>query len=227
MLHFHLFKQPTNWKEMELLYSIAMTLYPLLQMRCMYHITQMWSRFLRGSLLLQAAYSNQCITLAYWYYTNCLQGSLKEPLEAFKAARLFVPQKVQEMLPDATSIDSLTAFHCVGTSEARTASLLGCIKGCFTRKCRNTWLVEKQGRVSYQHGLRVYVRLRASNHHLQLQSEFFVYFRLHLVVNRVLPYKVTLKQLWCCSTTSVKITLFIVHHLFNIHHALYTCMLAT
>ena len=56
------------------------------------------------------AYSNQCIAPAYKYYSDCLQGCLKEPLQAFKVARLFVPQKVQEMMPDTSSIDSLTAF---------------------------------------------------------------------------------------------------------------------
>ena len=56
------------------------------------------------------AYSNHCIAPAYQYYSDCLQGCLKEPLQAFKVARLFVPQKVQEMMPDAASVDSLTAF---------------------------------------------------------------------------------------------------------------------
>ena len=56
------------------------------------------------------AYSNQCIAPASKYYSDCLQGCLKEPLQAFEVARLFVPQKVQEMMPDASSIDSLTAF---------------------------------------------------------------------------------------------------------------------
>lgn len=39
------------------------------------------------------AYAKQCIQPAYQYYSNHLHGCLKEPLEAFKAARLFLPQK--------------------------------------------------------------------------------------------------------------------------------------
>ena len=56
------------------------------------------------------AYSNQCIAPAYKYYSDCLQGCLKELLQAFKVARLFVPQKVQKMMPDASFIDPPTAF---------------------------------------------------------------------------------------------------------------------
>ena len=56
------------------------------------------------------AYSKQCIQPAYQYYTDRIYGCLKEPLAAFKAARLFVPQRIQELQPDANTIDSLVAF---------------------------------------------------------------------------------------------------------------------
>ena len=95
-----------------------MTLYLLLLMLCMLHIIRLVAQNYSKQQLL--AYSKQCIKPAYQYYSDCLQGCLKEPLAAFKAARLFVPQKVQEMLPDANSIDSLTAFpflNCPSTLE--------------------------------------------------------------------------------------------------------------
>ena len=56
------------------------------------------------------AYSKQCIQPAYQYYTDRIYGCLKEPLAAFKAACLFVPQRIQELQPDANTIDSLVAF---------------------------------------------------------------------------------------------------------------------
>ena len=55
---------------------------------------------------LESIYSSSVIQ----YYTDRIQGCLKEPFTAFKAARLFVPQKIRELQPDANTVDSLVAF---------------------------------------------------------------------------------------------------------------------
>ena len=52
---------------------------------------------------------------AYDYYHKHLNECRKEPLAAFKAVQLFVPQKVQEMQPDTLTIDSLAAFPFLNT----------------------------------------------------------------------------------------------------------------
>jgi len=44
------------------------------------------------------------------YFLDRFRGDLRSSVTAFKAARLFVPQKITEMQPDASAIDALTAF---------------------------------------------------------------------------------------------------------------------
>ena len=56
------------------------------------------------------AYGKACINPAIHYYQQRLNDSMKIPLEAFKAARLFVPAKVQEMNINAQAVDSLSVF---------------------------------------------------------------------------------------------------------------------
>ena len=56
------------------------------------------------------AYGKACINPAIHYYRQRLDDSMKIPLEAFKAARLFVPAKVQEMNINAQAADSLSVF---------------------------------------------------------------------------------------------------------------------
>ena len=55
-------------------------------------------------------YAQSCIQLGLDYFVNRFTGELSSQLEAFKAARLFVPHKVVHMCPDASSVDSLRAF---------------------------------------------------------------------------------------------------------------------
>ncbi len=43
---------------------------------------------------------------------------MKEPLTAFKGARLFCPSKVHEMQPDSAAVDSLLAFPFLSNSIA-------------------------------------------------------------------------------------------------------------
>ena len=43
-------------------------------------------------------------------WTPVLSQELKESVAAFKAARLFLPQKVVELRPDAETVDTLHAF---------------------------------------------------------------------------------------------------------------------
>ena len=47
-----------------------------------------------------------------------LGSSLKGPLEAFKAARLFPPYKQYTMQRDATTVDSLSAFPLLADAIA-------------------------------------------------------------------------------------------------------------
>lgn len=52
------------------------------------------------------------------YFTDQLNASMKQPLAAFKAARLFSPSKVHEMQPDSAAIDSLVTFPFLSNSIA-------------------------------------------------------------------------------------------------------------
>ena len=66
---------------------------------------------LQQQLLL---HSQKCLQPGYDYYLLHLNGCLMVvPLAAFKAARLFVPQRVHELqpeLPDSSTVDSLAVF---------------------------------------------------------------------------------------------------------------------
>ena len=67
----------------------------------------------RGNPQLQhqlIQYGNACVQPAILYFKECLDGCMKNPLSAFKAARLFSPQKVAEMKPDPAVIDGLAVF---------------------------------------------------------------------------------------------------------------------
>ena len=44
------------------------------------------------------------------YFVRWFTGESSSQLEAFKVARFFVPHKVVQMCPDASSVDSLKAF---------------------------------------------------------------------------------------------------------------------
>ena len=52
-------------------------------------------------------YGRNCVEQ---YFTTRFTKDLKESVDAFNAARLFVPQRIVEMRPDANAIDSLVAF---------------------------------------------------------------------------------------------------------------------
>ena len=60
------------------------------------------------SELLQHAKS--CVQPSISYYFQQLLTSMKEPLAAFKAAKLFSPFKLSEMNPSVAAIDSLASF---------------------------------------------------------------------------------------------------------------------
>ena len=51
------------------------------------------------------------------YFREKIEGELGGLVEAFKAARLFCPQKVIEMQPTANSVDSLKAFQFLDKQE--------------------------------------------------------------------------------------------------------------
>ena len=64
-------------------------------------------------------YAQKCVQPALNYCVHIFDTTLKKPLEAFKAARLFSPQKVASMQPVASDIDYLKVlpFFDNGTIE--------------------------------------------------------------------------------------------------------------
>ena len=54
--------------------------------------------------------AKRCVQPGFDYFHHQLESSLKGPLQAFKAPRLFSPYKLHIMQPDATAVDSLSAF---------------------------------------------------------------------------------------------------------------------
>ena len=59
---------------------------------------------------LMIDHAKQCIQPGIDYFNHQLTTTLQRSLTVFKAARLFSPQKMQDMQPNASSIDSLSAF---------------------------------------------------------------------------------------------------------------------
>ena len=55
-------------------------------------------------------YAESCVRPGFDYFTSRFHGELSATLAAFKVARLFSPQKVCELNPDASSVDGLRAF---------------------------------------------------------------------------------------------------------------------
>ena len=53
-------------------------------------------------------YAKSCVQPGVTYYFNQLATSMKEPLEAFKAARLFSPAKVQQIRPSVSALDTIS-----------------------------------------------------------------------------------------------------------------------
>ena len=66
-----------------------------------------------ASMTQMVQYALNCVQPGEEYFTTQLEGSLKEPVAAFKAARLLNPHKVAEMLPTAIDIDKLSIFPFV------------------------------------------------------------------------------------------------------------------
>ena len=96
-------------------------------------------------------HSKQCIQPAYQYFTDRLQGCLKEPLAAFKAACLFVPQKIRELQPNASTVNCLSAFpflnnpYNTGSSKARATTILCPYRGPIFRVQCITLVEEQRG----------------------------------------------------------------------------------
>ena len=61
-------------------------------------------------------YGKSCVEPAIQYYRERLNSSMKTPLEAFKAARIFSPSKVQEMQVSVSTVDELAAFPFFDTA---------------------------------------------------------------------------------------------------------------
>ena len=61
-------------------------------------------------------YGKSCVSPGLEYYTTKFTEDLSESVAAFKAACLFVPQKLLDLKPDASAIDALAAFPFLNTS---------------------------------------------------------------------------------------------------------------
>ena len=55
-------------------------------------------------------YAASCVQPGLNYFSECKVGSFKNTLACFKAAHFFLPDKVQEMRPSNSDIDTLEAF---------------------------------------------------------------------------------------------------------------------
>ena len=56
------------------------------------------------------AYGRACVTPGLQYILDIFSNTLKNAIEVFKASRFFNPQKIQDMKPEASSLDSLTVI---------------------------------------------------------------------------------------------------------------------
>ena len=63
------------------------------------------------------SHGQQCVQPAIDYFNGQLASTLQCPLAAFKAARFFSPQKMYDMQPNASCIDSLKLFPFYKTEE--------------------------------------------------------------------------------------------------------------
>ena len=63
------------------------------------HITQQWR-----------AYAESCVQNGFDYFCDRFGGILSSTVAAFKAARLFLPQKIRSLQPDASVVDTLRLF---------------------------------------------------------------------------------------------------------------------
>ena len=60
-------------------------------------------------------YAKKCVEPGLNYFQKKFTDELSGSVTAFKAARLFLPHKVDEMKPDATAVDALKAFPFLNT----------------------------------------------------------------------------------------------------------------
>ena len=64
----------------------------------------------RGAVQQMSTYASSCVKGTQDYFTKKMTGELKDLVSAFKAAKLFCPQRVVEIGPNAIEVDSLRVF---------------------------------------------------------------------------------------------------------------------
>ena len=64
----------------------------------------------RGAVQQMSTYASSCVKGAQDYFTQKMTRELKDLVSAFKAAKLFCPQRVVEIGPTAIEVDSLQVF---------------------------------------------------------------------------------------------------------------------
>ena len=94
-------------------YEILSTLTAGIQVGHYPNVQDIAQMLLEGSpVILQqwVEYAKTCVKPSLQYFLDKFSGELKSSVAAFKAARLFLPQKVVELKPDVAAVHSLDAF---------------------------------------------------------------------------------------------------------------------
>ena len=72
----------------------------------------------RGAVQQMSTYASSCVKGAQDYFTQKMTGELKDLVSAFKAAKLFCPQRVVEIGPTAIEVDCLRVFPFLDDTSA-------------------------------------------------------------------------------------------------------------
>ena len=152
-----------------------------------------------GNLQIQQrmiAHAKMCIQPGIDYYTSHLAGCLHNSMMAFKAARLFSPQKVHHMQPSTIEVDTLSAFPFIN------ANLLADLKLSYHTTWQKLlmsvrivilWSGGKEMNLLFHSGLQLQRRYCLFSLLLQQQSGCFRFLRHLLVISSNRHFRTTLK----------------------------------
>ena len=132
-------------------------------------------------------YAKSCVQPRIAYYFQQLSSSMKEPLEAFKAARPFSPYKLQGVKPSTGAIDAFVSFPFLSSniSALLREEFPLYIYSCCMRKMSTSLMTccssGNSTRMIYLLGVRQQGRYSLLSHLLLLQNKFFLYLEIRLV----------------------------------------------
>ena len=142
-------------------------------------------------------YGKSCVSpgLEYYMYTTKFTEDLSESVAAFKAARLFVPQKLLDLKPDASAIDALAAFPFLNTSilNSLKSELLDYLANATDIASDVTtvdWWRRHQADLPHWSSAAQLVSLVQPSSQ-QLLSEFFLYCKIRLIIDKTTPFRTT------------------------------------